>query len=77
MSLKSQHGLGVMLVLGMMAASARAQVKSESPAASEEIPVGWAAAAGGTTGGQGGLTVDVSDASGLVSQAESRTRNAR
>jgi pectate lyase len=61
-----------MLVLGMMAASARGQVKTERPAASEDFPLGWAAVAGGTTGGQGGLTVDVSDASGLVSQAENR-----
>jgi pectate lyase len=58
----------------MMAAGAgaRGQVTTEGPGAPEAPPVGWASVGGGTTGGQGGLTVTVSGASELVSQAESR-----
>jgi pectate lyase len=72
MSLKSQSGLGVLLVLSMIAAGARGQVTGERPGGREDLPVGWASVEGGTTGGQGGLTVTVSDGPGLVSQAESK-----
>jgi pectate lyase len=38
----------------------------------EDIPIGWASVDGGTTGGQGGAIVTVSDPSSLVAQAESK-----
>jgi pectate lyase len=39
--------------------------------AADDLPVGWASVAGGTTGGQGGATVTVSDAAALEPAAES------
>jgi pectate lyase len=55
-------GCGVLALLLMAPACARA---------SEDVPVGWASVDGGTTGGQGGATVTVSDAAALVARAQS------
>src|SRR3954454_23411087 len=41
-------------------------------AGGEDTPVGWASVEGGTTGGQGGATVTVSEASALVANAASK-----
>jgi pectate lyase len=72
MSRKSQRGLGVLLVVLMTAAGARGQVTADRDGSTLDIPIGWAAVGGGTTGGHGGLTVTVSDGAALVSQAENR-----
>ena len=62
MKLKTLPGrvLGALLLL--LATTARS---------GEDAPIGWASVDGGTTGGQGGATVTVSDASSLVAQAQS------
>jgi len=65
--MKRKIGWSLVGVLGllMMAASAGA-------GSGEDGPVGWAAVEGGTTGGQGGATVTVSDPAELVAQAQSK-----
>ena len=43
-----------------------------APAHAEDTPVGWASVDGATTGGQGGATVTVSNASALVARRRAR-----
>ena len=62
MSRKTSRGLGGLLFLFLTAGHAWA---------ADDLPVGWASVAGGTTGGQGGATVTVSDAAALEPAAES------
>jgi pectate lyase len=52
----------MVLVLFLMASNAGAD---------DDVPVGWASVAGGTTGGQGGATITVSDAAALETAAQS------
>jgi pectate lyase len=52
----------MVLVLFLMASNAGAD---------DDVPVGWASVAGGTTGGQGGATITVSDAAALEAAAQS------
>jgi pectate lyase len=72
MNRKRHIGPGLVLALLITATGARGQAAPDGKGPGPEIPTGWASVDGGTTGGQGGLTVTVSDANALVSQAESR-----
>jgi pectate lyase len=71
MSRKIQSGLGLALILSVTAAVARGQQPPPRSSAAADVPIGWASVAGGTTGGKGGVTVTVSDASALAAEAES------
>ena len=71
MSRMSRCGLSVVLSLLVTAAGAGGQDKPGGTGAGADLPVGWATVDGGTTGGQGGRTVTVSDAAALVAEARS------
>ena len=64
MSRKADRGLGAALVMLTMVATVRGADDQTRATAGGDLPVGWAAVEGGTTGGQGGATVTVSDADG-------------
>lgn len=65
------RGLGMILALLVTAIGIGAQPKTSRASPVEELPVGWASVDGGTTGGQGGATITVSDAPSLVAHAQS------
>jgi pectate lyase len=66
-----RQGLGTILVTLVTAIGIGSQDRTGRASPSEDVPIGWASVDGGTTGGQGGAIVNVSDASSFVAQAQS------
>jgi pectate lyase len=54
-----------MAIVGFLSLAATAALHA-APRPSEDLPIGWASVAGGTTGGKGGPTIEVGDGGALA-----------